>query len=311
MDSPSAASILFPPRLAVGDTIGLVAPASPPDEPEKIDRVIDRITTQGFKVKAGKYLHKRDGYLAGSDKERAEDFNTMFADPEVKGVFALRGGYGSCRILPLLDYAVIRANPKSFIGYSDNTALHQAILLKAGLVTFHGPNAMEAFLPENEAVCQRMLMEPLDPAGITLFSDAEPNGRALKTRMSGQARGRLIGGNMTCLLRLIGTPYAPDFRDTLLFLEDIGEKAYRVDGMFAHLRLAGALSQIRGLILGHFSHPDMEEQKRIEACLEREAKRIGVPCVSSAPIGHFPEQIIMPHGAQAILDAAVKVLKLA
>jgi muramoyltetrapeptide carboxypeptidase len=310
VDSPSAASILFPPRLAVGDTIGLVAPASPPDEPEKIEKIIDRFTAQGFKVKSGKYLRKRDGYLAGSDEERAEDFNAMFANPEVKGIFALRGGYGSCRILPLLDYETIRANPKSFIGYSDNTALHQAILLNSGLVTFHGPNAMEAFLPENEAICRRMLMDPFDPAGVDLFSDTETHGSILKTMMSGRIAGKLIGGNMTCLLRLIGTPYAPDFRHTLLFLEDIGEKAYRVDGMFAHLRLAGVLSQIRGLILGHFSHPDQEEQKRIEACLEHETKRIGVPCVSGAPVGHFPGQIIVPHGAQAELDAEARKLNL-
>ncbi|HEY0255802.1 MAG TPA: LD-carboxypeptidase, partial [Candidatus Methylacidiphilales bacterium] len=227
MDSPSAASILFPPRFAGNDTVGLVAPASPPDDPAKIEEVIERLTAHGFKVRLGKHLRKREGYLAGSDEERAEDFNALVADPEVKAIFALRGGYGSCRILPLLDYAAIRANPKPFIGYSDNTALHQAILRKSGLITFHGPNAMEAFLPENEVICRRMLMEPFDPAASLLFSRKDANGIGLKTIVSGHAAGRLIGGNMTCLLRLIGTPYAPDFRDSILFLEDIGEKAYR------------------------------------------------------------------------------------
>ena len=302
MDSPSAASILFPPPLAAGDTIGLVATASPPDAPEKIEQTIARLAAYGFKVKPGKYLRKRDGYLAGSDEERAEDFNALFADPEVKGIFALRGGYGSCRILPLLDYAMIRANPKPFLGYSDNTALHQAILLKAGLVTFHGPNAMEAFLPENETICRQMLMEPLAPSGTILFARDDTKKMALKTVVSGQVTGRLIGGNMTCLLRVIGTPYAPDFHEAILFLEDTGEKAYRVDGMFAHLRLAGILSQIGGLILGRFDHVDEMERWRIEGCLQREAERIGVPCVSGAPIGHFPGQIIMPHGVHAELD---------
>lgn len=303
MDSSNAASILFPPRLAVGDTIGLVATASPPDEPGKIEQAIARLTAQGFKVKPGKYLRRREGYLAGSDKERAEDFNTLFADPEVKGIFALRGGYGSCRILPLLDYATIRANPKPFIGYSDNTVLHHAILLKAGLVTFHGPNAMEAFLPENETICRQMLVEPPALSGAILFARSDTEKPVLKTTVPGRVTGRLLGGNMTCLLRLIGTPYAPDFHGAILFLEDIGEKAYRVDGMFTHLRLAGILSQIGGLILGRFDHTDVEERDRIEACLQREAKRIGVPCVSGAPIGHFSEQIVLPHGIQAELDA--------
>ena len=155
----NAPSPLFPPRLAPGDTIGIAAPASPPDKPEIIDEAIGRFTALGFKVKPGKYLRKRDGYLAGSDEERAEDINALFADHEVRGIFALRGGYGSCRILPLLDYAVIRANPKPLVGYSDITAMHLAILVKTGLVTFHGSNASSAFTEGNIAACRRMLME--------------------------------------------------------------------------------------------------------------------------------------------------------
>jgi len=133
----------------------------------------------------------------------------------------------------------------------------------------------------------------------------------MTTLVEGRARGRLIGGNMTCLLRLPGTSFAPDFRGTILFLEDIGEKAYRVDGMFTHLRLAGVLAQIGGLILGRFTHPDEGENERIRACLEREARAIGVPCVAHASIGHFPEQVILPHGAEAELDAGARTLRLA
>jgi muramoyltetrapeptide carboxypeptidase len=142
-----------------------------------------------------------------------------------------------------------------------------------------------------------------DDGSEILFSRDDANGAGLKTVVPGRATGQLLGGNMTCLLRLIGTPYAPDFRHAILFLEDTGEKAYRVDGMFTHLRLAGILSQIGGLVLGQFDHADAEEQGRITSCLQREAERIGVPCVSGAPIGHFPEQIIVPQGAQAELDA--------
>jgi len=321
--------LLYPPRLCPGDTLGLAAPASPPDKPEKIDLAIGHLTAQGFRVKPGKYLRKRDGYLAGSDEERAEDINALFADPEVKGIFALRGGYGSCRILPLLDYAAIRANPKPFIGFSDITAMHLAILTKAGVVTFHGPDATKAFLPGNEETCRRMLTEggrrissevaaavpsggaslggsrrPPGDGSEILFSREETSGTDLKTVVPGHVTGRLLGGNLTCLLRLIGTPYAPDFRGAILFLEDTSEKAYRIDGMFTHLRLAGVLEQIGGLVLGRFDHTDTEEQGRIAACLQREAGRVGVPCVSGAPIGHFAEQIIVPQGVQAELDAA-------
>ena len=300
----SAPSLLFPPRFAVGDVIGLAAPASPPDKPELIGETIDRFTALGFQVRPGKFLRERTGYLAGSDEERAADINALFADPEVKAVFALRGGYGSCRILPLLDYAVIRANPKPLIGYSDITAMHLAILKMSGLVTFHGSNASSAFTPGNEKTCRGMLLESSDPVrSPILFSRDEASGAKLKTVVPGRAAGRLFGGNMTCLLRLIGTPYEPDFRGAILFLEDTGEKAYRIDGMFTHLRLAGILAQIAGLIIGQFDHTDVEEQQRIAECLEREAVRIGVPCVSGAPIGHFAEQIMVPQGVEAAFDA--------
>jgi muramoyltetrapeptide carboxypeptidase len=306
----STPPVIYPPPFAIGETIGIAAPASPPDQPEVIEEVIKRFTDLGFKIKAGKNLRKRDGYLAGSDEERAADIKALFADPDVKGIFALRGGYGSCRILPLLDYAAIKANPKPFIGYSDITAMHLAILVKTGLVTFHGSNASSAFQPENSEACRRMLMGVGKESKI-LFSRDTPNPASLKTVVPGRVTGQLIGGNFTCLLRLLATPYAPDFRKVILFLEDTCEKAYRIDGMFTHLRLAGILAQLGGLVLGQFDHADPAEEKRIAACLKREAERIGVPCVLGAPIGHFPGQIIVPQGAQAELDADARLLALA
>jgi muramoyltetrapeptide carboxypeptidase len=302
----SAPALIFPPRFAPGDTIAIAAPASPPEKTEIIDEAIARFISLGFKVKAAKHLRKRDGYLAGSDEERAADINALFADSEVKAIFALRGGYGSCRILPLLDYKVIRANPKPLIGYSDITAMHLAILVKSGLVTFHGSNASSAFTEGNIETCRKMLVDDgsrrtTGGGSEILFSAAR--GSKIKTVIPGKAKGQLLGGNMTCLLRLLGTPYEPDFRKAILFLEDTNERAYRIDGMFTHLRLAGISSQIGGLVLGQFDHTDPAEQTRIAACLKREAKAIGVPCVSGAPIGHFAEQIIVPQGVPAEFDA--------
>lgn len=298
------ASLIIPPRLEQGGTIALVAPASSTGHPGRIDEIIAHLKGQGFGVKTGANLRRRTGYLAGTDAERAADLNAMFADPEVKAVFALRGGYGSCRILPLIDYAAIRANPKPFLGYSDITALHQAIWVKAGLVTYHGPNANEAFQPGNNAALRHALMKPVRET--RLFSREVEGGNAIRCEVPGLAQGRLLGGNMTCLLRLLGTPYAPDFAGAILFLEDVGEKAYRIDGMFTHLRLAGVLDQIAGLVLGRFDHADADEQTRIDTFLKEEAARIAKPCVSHAPIGHYPAQTVMPIGTLAELDAVAR-----
>jgi muramoyltetrapeptide carboxypeptidase len=300
----SKSALIYPPLLAKGDTITIVAPASPPLKPGVIHEAIARLTKYGFKIKPGRFLRERDGYLAGSDEQRAADINAAFADPEVKGVFCLRGGYGSCRILPLLDYAAIRANPKVFLGYSDITAMHLAILVKSRLVTFHGSNASSAFEPANLASCERMLMADRRTPGDGVLFERNRARKGIKTIVPGRAKGRLIGGNFTCLLRLIGTPWEPDFRGAILFLEDTGEKAYRIDGMFTHLRLAGLLRQIGGLVLGQFDYDsDKREQARIAEVLPREAKRLGVPCVTGAPIGHFSGQIILPQGVDAELDA--------
>ena len=300
----SAPSLIYPSPFTTGDTIGIVAPASPPDKAGVIEDAIARFTKLGFKIKAGKNLRKRDRYLAGSDEERASDINALFADRNVKGIFALRGGYGSCRILPLLDYAAIRANPKPFIGYSDITAMHLAILVKSGLVTYHGSNASSAFTKPNITTCRSLLTsEGEQKRPQVLFTRASGKLKN-KTLVPGRAKGQLIGGNFTCLLRLIGTPYEPDFRGAILFLEDTCEKAYRIDGMFTHLRLAGILPQIGGLVLGQFDYQaDAREPQRIRECLKREAQRLGVPCVCDAPIGHFAGQIIVPQGVQAELDA--------
>ena len=296
----SKSALIYPPLLKKGDTIAIVAPASPPEKPKVIESAIARLKRYGFKIKPGKFLRARDGYLAGSDEQRAADINVAFADPEVKGVFCLRGGYGSCRILPLLDYAAIRANPKVFLGYSDITAMHLAILVKSGLVTFHGSNASSAFEPANLKGCEKMLVHGSD--GV-LFERGRIH-KSIKTVVPGRVRGKLIGGNFTCLLRLIGTTWQPDFRGAILFLEDTGEKAYRIDGMFTHLRLAGVLEQIDGLVLGQFDYDaDKREQARIAEVLPREAKRFGVPCLMGAPIGHFAAQIIVPQGVVAELDA--------
>lgn len=300
----SKSGLIYPPLLAKGDTLSIVAPASPPLKPGVIRDAIARLTKYGFKIKPGRFLREHTGYLAGSDEQRAADINAAFADREVKGIFCLRGGYGSCRILPLLDYAAIRANPKVFLGYSDITVMHLAMLLKSGLVTFHGSNASSAFEPVNLASCEKILLSRHSQrTPVTLFERSRAH-KAIKTVVPGRAKGRLIGGNFICLLRLIGTPWQPDFRGAILFLEDTGEKAYRIDGMFAHLRLAGLLEQIGGLVLGQFDYDtDKREQTRIAEVLPREAKRIGVPCVMGAPIGHFAGQVVLPQGVAAELDA--------
>ena len=235
--------LIVPPRITFGDTIGLVAPASSTERPERIDEVIAHLEKQGIRIKASANLRQRTGYLAGTDAERASDLNAMFLDPEVKAIFALRGGYG---LVPPSTADRLRGRCARIRSRFSATATSPRCIWRWS----HGrvwspitvPTPNEAFQVGNEAALRRALMEPAREA--PLFARGLRGGEALRVEVPGRARGRLLGGNMTCLLRLIGTPYAPDFEGAILFLEDIGEKAYRVDGMFAHLRLAGVLDRI-------------------------------------------------------------------
>jgi len=303
--------LIKPRQLKLGDTIGIIAPASPPPDPQNIDRSVSALERLGFSTKLAAHVRKRRGFLAGTDRERAADLMGMFLNRSIKAIICLRGGYGAARLLPRLDYPLIRAHPKIFVGYSDITSLHCAFLLKAGLVSFHGPMMNSDFvrpdLPKFTGDCFfRTVMNPLPPGSIC-------QGYSRKTVSiwrRGMAKGPLIGGNLSILLASLGTPYCPDFKGRILFFEDLNEEPYRFDRMLTQLLNAGLLQQVAGIAVGlnRDCHDPKADQTRdyrqtVDDVLRERLLPLKVPIVAGLPFGHFPLNATLPLGIQATLDA--------
>lgn len=306
-----------PARLVKGMTVGLVAPASPVAENEDVRFAIDLVRSLGFEVREGKYLYSRNQYLAGMDRERAEDINAMFKDRRVDAIFCLRGGYGTLRMLPYLDYEMIRKHPKVLLGFSDISGLHNALYARSGLVSFHGPVADQTFSEYTLAEFKKVLMHPTETAIVGSpppfeVSEGQVERKNRITRfVGGQARGRLIGGNLSLVSRLLGTPYEPDFRGSILFLEDVHESPYRIDRMLTHLWLAGKLDQVAGIALGKFTDSETEGNTfSLEEVMEQRLAPLGKPAIRGLMIGHIKDQTVVPIGVEAELDADAGTLTL-
>jgi muramoyltetrapeptide carboxypeptidase len=298
--------LLKPRRLVPGMTIGVAAPSSPPDEPETFRFGLEVVESLGFKVKAAPHLFDRSGYLAGDDAARARDLNELFADESVDAVFCLRGGYGASRLLPLLDYDLIRSNPKVILGYSDITSLLLGIHRKTGLVTFHGPMATRGYSPYSLAELKKLLFNPEAPVPLAApppFERAE--GRVEKEnriiRFSpGRARGPLFGGNLTLVAHLVGTPY-------------LDEPLYSIDRMLTNLWLSGWLDRVAGVVFGKFTNVKVSEYRQdrtLEDVLGERMRALGIPCISGLMIGHVDDHATLPLGCQAELDADAGTLTL-
>ncbi|RPI02022.1 MAG: LD-carboxypeptidase, partial [Ignavibacteriae bacterium] len=244
--------IMKPPKLRKGNVIGLIAPASSPSPEEKIEKGAAYLEQLGYRVKFGEYIHKKHGYLAGTDEMRAADFNAMVRDTTVKAIFAIRGGYGTSRILGKIDYRSLKQNPKIIVGYSDITALQLAVFRKIGLVSFSGPmtgtDLWKDLDPYTEENFWRLL-KSTKKIGVLKNPADEP----LKILKHGTSHGRLLGGNLSLLTCLAGTQFLPQTRKSILFLEDVDEAPHRIDRMFAQLFNAGILNRLAGLIFGKFT----------------------------------------------------------
>jgi len=227
-----------PPALRPGDRIAIVCPAGPADDQAHLDRAAERVRSLGFEPVLGKRALARWGYLAGTDAERAEDLNEVIRDPDVQGVFCLRGGYGAMRILPVLDYEAMRKSPKVIMGYSDITALHLAYLAQSGVVSFHGPCA-ESSWTEYARGTLPVCLAAEAWGEVKNAASTEPR----RTLVPGVAEGPLVGGNLTLVASMCGTPYLPSLAGAIVFLEDIGEEPYRVDRMLTQLILNGGLAE--------------------------------------------------------------------
>ena len=250
---PTVSTPLIKPRaLKPGDTVGLITPATYVSDPERLEFAARTMQYFGLKTRFGRNAGRRFGYLGGTVEERLDDLHAMFADPEVKAVIPIRGGYGAGQLVDRIDYDLIRRNPKVFAGFSDITALHLAIHKMTGLVTFHSPVPVSPF---TSFTIERYRNALFDPAPIGVV-DNPPEANQLRpahsmsTVRGGKATGRLVGGNLFLVCELMGTPYEIDTRGKILFLEDVGEEAYRIDRIFTQLRLAGKLQQCAGYCMG-------------------------------------------------------------
>ena len=298
--------LLKPPRLKQGDTIGMVLPASMSLESDNIARGREQLEALGYKVKIGAHAYDRYGYLAGEDRNRAADINAMFADPEVNGISCFTGGWGTPRLLPYLDYDLIRRNPKVVIGFSDITGLLNAIHKKTGLVTFHGPMADSLYEPYTLANYRKAVMtaEPLGllpnpPKRETDLIDRENRVIPLT---GGKATGRLIGGNLTLIASTTGTPYEIDTAGAILFLEDTHEEFYRIDRMLTQLWLAGMLDSIAAFVWGRCTDCPVTGPTLSLGQILRE-RFAHVPSMWGLSFGHIEKKLTLPIGVQATLDA--------
>lgn len=301
--------ILKPPRLKKGDLISLVSPASTPSDTSKMNAGVRYFESLGYRVKVAKNTYNVNGYLAGTDEERAGDLNEAFKDKNVKAIICSRGGYGSPRILDRLDYAAIRRNPKIFVGYSDITALHLAIFKKTGLVTFSGPMVAMEFGDNFDSYSEAMFFDIVTrdkaPGRLKMHKDYRP---AFIGRKS--ARGRIMGGNLSLITSLLGTRYVPSFDESLLLIEEVSEEPYSIDRMLTQLRLAGILESVSAFALGQFTNcaPDEPDKphRTLDEILRGDLFSIGKTVVSNLPYGHVPVKMTLPIGVTASIDPAKK-----
>lgn len=302
-----ALNLLKAPPLKKGDTIGLISPANQ-IKVEEVNSVKRFLLEQGFRVKLGKHIFDQYGYLAGKDEARAEDVNQMFADHSVAGILTLRGGWGCNRLLSLLDYELIRKNPKIIMGYSDITSLLIAISSRTNLVTFHGPVGTSTWNSFTIAHTKDIL---LDNQMLVLQNPPE---LAIKIINGGKARGRLWGGNLSVLASMIGSDYLPDWQDTILFVEDIGEDVYRIDRLLTQLKLAGVLEQISGFIFGQCTDcsagEDGEPSLTLEQVFDDLLKPLGIPAYSGGAFGHVKDKWTLPMGLPVEIDADQGTIKM-
>lgn len=316
-------TMIQPPRLEPGGTVMFVAPAGVVDR-ERMLQAKEKLEHRGYRVKMRRDLFDQEGYLAGSDKRRAKELMQAFADPDVKAILPGGGGYGTMRILDRLNYDKIRMNPKIVTGFSDITGLHLALNRQAGLVTFHAATSLWRLAGEDE---ETSFTEKYFFTAITGNEGARRNGYTIEapdegpqpeTLGKGRARGRLVGGNLSLISALEGTPYAIDTRDAILLIEDTREAPYRIDRMLRQLQLTGKLATLRGAVLGQFTRNyDREEDQMtedprftVEGVLRQYFEPLGIPVLLNYPVGHYTMNASLPLGGEVEVDAGQAILRI-
>jgi muramoyltetrapeptide carboxypeptidase len=298
--------IIKPKRLKHGDVIGIISPASSPDDFSKINSGVEYLEKIGYRVEIGKNVGTSEGYLAGSDSQRLSDLHDMFKNKNVNAIFSIRGGYGSGRLLDKIDYNLIRNNPKIFVGYSDITALQMAFFAKTGLVTFGGPMVAVDFHDEISPFTEEVFWHTIT-SNKKIGRIQNPRKEKFYLLNKGRGQGRLLGGNLSILTSLLGTEYLPKLKDSILILEDVNEAPYRIDRMLNQLRLAKILKNVKGIILGHFvdcfeTDPAKQTFSLNEVIIEY-FQNSKLPVLYNVKHGHIKENITIPYGLKCSLNA--------
>jgi len=313
--------VIRPKSLCKNAVIGIIAPASPQRDPDRLTRGVKYLEKLGYRVKYGPHIDKRHaGYLAGTDAERLNDLHVMFADPQVDAIFCARGGYGSARLLPFIDWDLLKKNPKIFVGFSDLTSLQLAIWKKIGLVTFSGAlpsvDMADEIDAETEEWFWRVLTStsPLGPLTqslplrrsrvVSAFDSSAIGSNAIQSKSSSAPkRAPLIPANLTVLCSMLGTPWMPSLRNALLVLEDIGEDTYRLDRLFTQLRLSGTLDSLSGLAFGYFTQagpPTTSTPHRdVQELLDEIKQSTMCPFITGLMFGHEKKKFTLPIGVHA------------
>jgi len=293
---------LLPARLRKGDLVGIAAPSGPINA--DIAAGIRMLQDAGLKTIVSQDINRRQDYLAGCDSRRIEELHELFSNPQVKAIWAARGGFGCARLLANIDYQLIKQNPKILIGFSDLTLLLNTIQSKTGVVTFHGP-VLSTIMRDGPTALKNCLTTLSQPR----LADAKIKG--LEILRPGQATGSLVGGNLTSLVSLLATPYEPGWQEALLLLEDVNEPSYKIDRMLTQLKLAGRLDQIGGVILGDFLDNTLNSLGDIELIWQRvlELTADKVPVWANFPVGHGPKNLTWPIGSRVLMDSYSGCLK--
>jgi muramoyltetrapeptide carboxypeptidase len=314
---PMKRPLIKPARLRQGDLVGLIAPGGHTSD-ASVDKAVRNIEALGFRVKPGANLREVHGNYAGSVRQRIDDLHAMFADREVKAIWCIRGGSGCISLLASVDYALIRANPKVLLGYSDITALHLAIHRHAGLVTFHGPVASSTMSDYSSTHLLAVLTDPQPHYTIPMALEnsrravEEPH-YAMRTVHGGRASGPLMGGNLSLVSALAGTPYAADFRNTILFIEEVNEAPYRIDRWMTQLDLSVGFANAAALMIGicdNCGPGDEDSSLTLDETLDIHLQPLKVPAVSGYSFGHIRNQFTIPVGVRARLDTERQTLTL-
>ena len=310
--------LLKPARLKPGAIVGIISPASATFVKEELDIVLDAVRGLGLVPKLAPHVRDRYGYLAGNDRDRAADINQFFNDPQVAALLPIRGGWGCSRILPYLDYEVICQNPKIIIGFSDITALILGINARTQLVTFHGPHGLTSWRKSQTDYFRRVLFAG-ETVTIANPKDGDDSDRLMQVKnriqtiTPGIAKGKLIGGNLSVLSGIVGSPYLPNMAGAILFLEDTGENIYRLDRLMTHLKIAGVFDKLAGFIFGQCPGctPDADYGSlTLEEVVWGHIQPLKIPAYYGAAIGHVENIVTLPIGLDVEIDANAGIIKM-